>query len=513
MGIFDNLSISVEMPLGVNASNDFSSFRDSFHIESLYGLIAQAGNLPSISNFLSISVPNTEPVSFLYAVIRGVIRYVPDENSPRIELRPFPFDSLQLGKQPFNSLPPFLFIYRGVDTSSVATAAEILLSNAPISEADRPVQLIEFMSGNRSLTVEGGMVIGKPAIDPSLGGRRRLDLAVQINQGIYLNPAHYLYRWPLFRPELETHPLLSQLKSQQHGHLFPTKDRILFVRQNSSNPTSPYTTADTAAHSLGEAMNAARAGDIVCAIDNATYQERVFMQRGVTLTSAGILRNIGQPSESSDLPTLSQPTNSNTNNYAEIVAFDNLNQDPTHISGFKITQATAAVAGAGIVIRRSQNVEIAQNLIYGNHAIQGGGVGIFDSRGVRVSFSRIYNNQVNDVEGVKGQGGGLYIGGSSTNVSIEDCFIYSNTATNFGGGVCVNDPAIEIAFLRNQIGGTTAAQGNRVTGNRLGIQDAAIYDNPQGGGGGIGVFKTGILSVANEITYNEAHCGGELNFM
>jgi predicted outer membrane repeat protein len=165
------------------------------------------------------------------------------------------------------------------------------------------------------------------------------------------------------------------------------------------------------------------------------------------------------------------------------------------------------------VVRNSINVEIAKSDIFSNNSVHGGGIAIVDSRRVTVSQCRIRDNRSTDPPGIgKGQGGGIYVGGESSDIVIEANFIYRNQATNFGGGVCIDFPAQRVRLRRNRIGGGAAADGNRVTLDRQTYADAVVLGNPRGGGGGVGIYNTEVVLFKNEIWNNEAHVGGGVEF-
>ena len=482
--MLDKLSVRVEMPLAVDPNDEFASFAGAYRFESAYGLALDGANAPSISHHLSVSTLDTEPHAFLHSIVRGRIRFIAATatTSASIELQPLPFELIVLGQYLSGSVLPAVFVYSNVDTVAVETAVDGILAGASLSDAERARQRNEFLAGNRWLTVAAGTRIGKPAVDPTLGGRRRLDLSAQDSRGFFLNPAHYLFQWYRLRAGLAQHPLIVEIASHQHPHMLPSKSRILLVRHDAPNPASPYANADTAARQINDAIVEAVPGDVVCVVDNATYAEKIFMPPGVTLTSAARIGMPGRPAETDPaLPTLSDP-----GSLSPAVVFENLDGPPTHLSGFRITSGQGEY-GSGILVRDAVNVEIAQNEVFTNLAVRGGGIGIVDSRRVVVSRCRIRDNRADDSQvGDKGQGGGVYVGGQSADVHIDDNHIYRNQATNFGGGACVDFPARRVRLQRNRIGGITNTEGNQVTLDRLPYLESVVLDNPQGGGGGVG---------------------------
>jgi parallel beta-helix repeat protein len=170
--------------------------------------------------------------------------------------------------------------------------------------------------------------------------------------------------------------------------------------------------------------------------------------------------------------------------------------------------------GSGVTVAEARQLLISKNRILQNRAnSSGGGISIWGSRDIRVVENLVSANEANVVGG---KGGGLSLADSE--VYLEKNIIEKNVAHTFGGGIAVvgshgtarKGPLVVIKT--NTVGGLMPADGNRVSGNALDLFDAIWLRNPQGGGGGIGVFDADVKIVENQILNNKAHRGGGIEF-
>jgi predicted outer membrane repeat protein len=512
--MLEDLILELVMPLGVDPNNDFSKFKDAFKLERQFGLSGTLESGLRISQFLRLSTVPADPGARFHAVIKSEMRFQPavDNSPPYLELRPFPFPVAQLGVHLRNSPPLFGIMYGNVEPNSASEAALAILVARGVPEEDRQKQLAEYMAGERWLQVNAGDVIGRGAIDANLNGRRRLDLGMYDKHGIYLNPAHFLFQWDKVNHALEGHPLTEMLRPLQHPFVFPTKGRVLFVKQTSPTPAPPYDDFNKAARKINDALDQAQSGDVVLVVDNAFYNEKLFVPNGVSLTSVGAIGKIGRiQQEPPEYPIVSD-----SSLVSSAIVIDGSGEAPTHVSGFRITGgvgpgATTILNGGGIRIENCQNVEVAHNEIYDNVAVRGGGIAVIGSRRVSIAGNRIRHNVAKDGLSEWGQGGGVFVNLYSADVLIDDNAIYRNTADNFGGGICVvQAPGVTIS--RNLIGGIFASDGNRVIKDRLPFPDSVLLNNPQGGAGGIGVYDCSVDILKNKIYYNQSNSGGGIEF-
>jgi hypothetical protein len=503
------LAPTVQMPLGVDAGNNFTPFNTAFVVEVPYGLRDSAsGDEMDFSHALTLSVADSDPEARLHAVVKGRLAFVAASGteSARLELRPLPIPLLLLRRN-FHLSPLFKqVLYSNVEPSAVEAAMTALFTAKGVAADKIPERVSEFMAGSQQVTVAPGDFIGRPAPDAGLGGRRRLDLMIKDRNEFYLNPAHFLFHWPTINPGLENHPLLQILEPVQHQMIFASKSRHLYVLKNSNNPQPPYT-AVTAANKIQDALNEAVLGDTVVVLDNETYNEKISMRNGVKLTSQSGSKIVARIGINANLPTIECPDG------GPAVSFHLLSL-ASHISGFIITHA-ATKEGPGILVDNCNHVEIAKNRVSDNTAHQGGGIAIRNKcTSVFLKQNVICRNSAPDDPGgadERGQGGGIYIK-QSYDITIEDNAIYGNSADNFGGGIAIWGGA-NISIKRNDIGigppKYTASTGNVVSQESLGWTGYALNKNPQGGGGGIGLtISDKIKIVGNTIQHNKASRGG-----
>lgn len=512
------LKPNVEMPLGVDAGNDFTAFGSAFAVEVPYGLRdAATGAEMESSHALTLSVEDTAPASRLHAIVRGRLRFVAASgaNPARLELRPLPIH-LFLLKRNSHLSPLFKHVlYGNVEPSSASAAATALLTGQGIGAAEVTGQVAEFMAGARGLSVAPGDFIGRPAQDAGLGGRRRLELMFRDRDGFYMNPAHFLFQWPEINAALEGHPLLQALEPVQHRMIFASQTKNLYVFKNSPSPQPPYVTSQTAAHKIQDALDAAAAGDTVVVLDNATYSEKVTMKNGVKLSSAGGSKGPARVAANASLPTIECPVD------GPAVTFEQLLH--SHVSGFNITHA-AGKQGSGVLVNNCQKVEVAKNIIRDNTTRRGAGVSVVNKcASIFIKQNIICRNAAHDGSNPalapdRGQGGGILVNDSS-DITVEDNAIYDNEAHNFGGGLALVKAKNVSVVGKNDIGVEPPAYagslGNVVTKDspyELGTRGWLSYiqgKNPQGGGGGIGITQCFAVRVAgNNIRHNESSRGG-----
>jgi hypothetical protein len=506
------LAPSVEMPLGVDPNNDFTPFDAAFAVEVPYGLRDGAvGNEMESSHALTLSVEDADPAARLHAVVKGRLRFVAaDGTEPaRLELRPLPIH-LFLLRRNFHLSPLFKqVLYGNVEPSSVEAAAVALLTDRGVGADKVTEQVGEFMAGSRQFTVAPGDFIGRPTQDVSLGGRRRLELMFKDRDEFYLNPAHFLFQWPAINDALENHPLLQTLEPAQHRMLFASKTRLLYVSKNNLAPQPPYNAEQKAALSIQDALAVAVSGDTIIVQDNETYGEQIMMKNGVKLTSKSAGTAAGRVALNASLPTIECPVD------GPAVTFKNLLID-SHISGFIITHA-AGKTGSGVLIDFCKRVEVANNKITGNEAQQGGGVAVTNSSStVFIKQNVISGNEANDGppgSTLRAQGGGIYIN-RSRDVTVENNALFGNTADNFGAGIAIVDAQL-VSVLGNNDIGIGAPEYSAEIGNLVAKESHTDWveysnnENPQGGGGGIGITKGVSVTIkGNNIRNNNASRGG-----
>lgn len=144
--------------------------------------------------------------------------------------------------------------------------------------------------------------------------------------------------------------------------------------------------------------------------------------------------------------------------------------------------------GGGIFVDTTKQLDISNNLIYGNQALNGGGVWVdTDYEQVSIRSNIIRNNQAT---GDYGHGGGLYgmIYGPAT---IADNILSGNSAGRRGGGISLW--AYDDRFM---------LQNNLLAENTAGIS---------GGGASMEAYRDAVVSMTNNTIVNNqagSHGGG-----
>lgn len=265
----------------------------------------------------------------------------------------------------------------------------------------------------------------------------------------------------------------------------------VYVSQASPNPTPPYTTWDTAAHTIQEAVDASSDGDTVLV---AAGEYRPPAQ--VTVDKAILLRSESGPSQTTINATWNPATRClwMSNSLAVVEGFtmirgtwsgNDLAAGVVMIGGV-LSNCTVTRASApwdsGRFVHCSGGGLITDCHINGdrrNFTAQGGGVYLIDSELRNSTISRMYNAQA--YSGAV-EGAGVY----AVSSTISGCVITNNTARDVGGGAyldgCVMDRCI-------------------ITGNQAG-QSIADWE-----GRGGGIFATNSVVRNTLMAGNSAHSG------
>lgn len=189
--------------------------------------------------------------------------------------------------------------------------------------------------------------------------------------------------------------------------------------------------------------------------------------------------------------------------------------------------------GGGLAVDANSTLTMTGSAVYGNEAVrQGGGLYLPRTTAV-ITQSRIYNNSVNGSTGfpygLQG-GGGLYIE-SSSDVTIRQTLIASNTVTNrgLGGGVAVNCRRCTNTVLveNSTLSGNTAVEGGGgfssyieqdfigSTNSNITLNHVSIINNNATSGNGHAVNQEretaapgDVGSVASSFTYRNSLIAG-----
>ena len=169
---------------------------------------------------------------------------------------------------------------------------------------------------------------------------------------------------------------------------------------------------------------------------------------------------------------------------------------PVHIKNLKITGGyTDSCNGAGLSVINSSHVYLEEGtLICGNQTVSSGagaGIALFGSAIVTMNAGSIEDNTSDsDADGDVG-GGGVLLYGTDAQFIMNGGTIRNNTATGFGGGVCVRGGT----FTMNEgavIGGSSKADANKST------------DGINGSGGGVYIGTGSFIMNGGTISNNES---------
>ena len=177
------------------------------------------------------------------------------------------------------------------------------------------------------------------------------------------------------------------------------------------------------------------------------------------------------------------------------------------IRNCQITQCRADNYGGGIYCGGAgENVTISDCYIYSNYAVFGGGGVVFGNSST-LEYCTVLENTT-DVSG-----GGVFCIGDDTQPFIKNCLIDGNTAHELGGGVACTSPADLNLWFSNLSGMTrleAAANGSRASGAapHLKIYSSDIINNAStNSGGGIYCMYDTVLSECT-FSNNTAMFGG-----
>jgi hypothetical protein len=269
-----------------------------------------------------------------------------------------------------------------------------------------------------------------------------------------------------------------------------------YVAQNGQTPVSPYTSWDSAASNIQQAVGAAAAGATVW-VTNGPYlampgsNSVVYISKGLKLRG-----NSTQP----NAVVLDGGGTARGIHIVLAAATEVL------VDGFCITNCkVASVGGAGIYLVHSSistGTGVVQNcVIRQNEATVGWGGGLFtDGKDINSVFYTLVSNCV--VSGnIAGNGGGITL--DATRGDVRQCRIDGNYATNIGGGVYVQ--SVNAYFHKSSLESNTCGNtvdlggGGAYLGSSLQVvlDDCVIGQNESLFGHGGGLYARTSFSLTN----------------
>ena len=246
-----------------------------------------------------------------------------------------------------------------------------------------------------------------------------------------------------------------------------------YVNKLSTNPTSPYTSWETAAKDIQTAINAANKNNIILVTNGIYYPEsKLIITNEIVLKS---FNGLGT--------TIIDGSNSHQCCY--------LKANNT-ISGLVITNGYSDGSDAGSGVHLSNGGIVSNCLITGNINEETGG-GIYNGGGLVIDCE-ICNN-ISDM-----QGAGVYAEGGK----IERCIVHHNIDTFYsGGGIDAWYSSIIMSCLIYS-NSTYNGGGVRLENNSKMYNCTVIDNSASNQGGGIYSDMGGNVEIFNSIVYNNS---------
>ncbi len=280
-----------------------------------------------------------------------------------------------------------------------------------------------------------------------------------------------------------------------------------FAAQNGQEPAWPYTSLNTAASNIQEALHAAADGATVWVDDGVYYAPpQAINNLGtnvVSITNAVALHSIHGHAAAII-------NGGGSNRCVDFsVAAASCAFGPAVLDGFTLTNGYSYIRGAGIQIYGyDDGTGIVRNcVISGNvvgkdteYAYAGGG-GIFSYNNVGflpvISNCLVRGNRAENISSLTNtlSGGGIFMRALAT---IVDCNIEGNSSSYLGGGIYLSLP--QTVMDRCKVVGNTAASGGGgiyLRGIGLDLRNCLVASNSAISGAGIFTYKAGAIPVYN----------------
>jgi len=243
------------------------------------------------------------------------------------------------------------------------------------------------------------------------------------------------------------------------------------------NPAGDFTSWETAATNIQDAVSAAGAGDLVLVTNGVhTLTNQLVIKTALTLRSF----NEGATDRGGTVIDGGYPARTNRCIFVDKVV--------AVIDGFTITNGfapAASVSGRGAGVYLNKQGVVSNCVIAGNEAAFNGG-GVYLDGGVVADCTIVGNVATNNTGG----GGGLYANAAGL---VTNCLIRGNSAKR-GGGVYLN--------------GASASSGNAVLVDCDVIGNVSLAYTSGDGGGGIYQFYKSLISDCRVISNRAVRVNG-----
>jgi len=266
----------------------------------------------------------------------------------------------------------------------------------------------------------------------------------------------------------------------------------LYVDLNSTNPTSPFATWETAATNIQAAVDIAVDGDTVL-VTNGVYPPGAGVYRFGETNAISITNGITLRSVNGAASTIIDG--------GGVMRCVHVFHTNALLDGFTLVNGySPGASGVNLWYGTVDHCVIVSNKAFAANSV-GGGVGMFE--GARLFNSTVAWNLCTNGPGSGGLGGGVYCdaGGDVTN-----CSIVFNTAYTYGGGLWGrwNSPGIPSLFDSCYVAGNRVLATNLAFVNGGGgmycqgvmVRNCTIVNNMSGKDGG-GIMLNGSNTVTN----------------
>ncbi|MGB5717329.1 MAG: DUF4347 domain-containing protein, partial [Gammaproteobacteria bacterium] len=164
--------------------------------------------------------------------------------------------------------------------------------------------------------------------------------------------------------------------------------------------------------------------------------------------------------------------------------FEITNNATVTLEGMTITGGGNVVSGGGISVSTGNTLTLVNAVLTGNDASQGGA--IYNNR-------NLIMDRVSVISNTSGKGGGLF---NSNTAAITNSLFYDNTASSDGGGIWIDGNGTSLTLTNTTLSGNTADIGGGLfSGNLATLTNVTITDNTATTNGGGIAEGTGTVTT------------------